>query len=59
MEELHVEHLSDSHTLLASLFRDVINSEFLQRQLLDGNTEFEYACIDASMVRPTAISREA
>jgi EKC/KEOPS complex subunit CGI121/TPRKB len=58
MEELHLEHLSDSHTLLASLFRDVINPEFLQRQLLDWNAEFEYAFIDAAVVRSTAISRE-
>jgi EKC/KEOPS complex subunit CGI121/TPRKB len=34
-----------------ALYRDVQNAAFLRQQLLSGNKEFEYAFIDASMVR--------
>lgn len=39
--------------LRVCLFKDVKNASFLRQQLLDGNTEFEYAFLDAS----TLISR--
>ena len=39
--------------LHVALYRDVKNAAFLKQQLLDGNTDFEYAFIDASMVLTT------
>lgn len=56
MEELHLEHIPESHTLLVALFQDVTNSRFLQRQLLDANAEFEYAFIDATVVWAKALT---
>ena len=46
---VHLANLSPEY-LLVSLFTDVSNAGFLRQQLLDGNTEFEYAFIDASTV---------
>lgn len=34
-----------------SLFRDVKNAAFLRKQLMDGNAAFEYAFLDATMVK--------
>jgi EKC/KEOPS complex subunit CGI121/TPRKB len=34
----------------AALFRDVKNSAFLRQQLLESNTDFEYAFLDATSV---------
>lgn len=34
----------------AALYRDVQNASFLKAQLLAGQSEYEYAFIDASMV---------
>lgn len=34
-----------------ALFKDVTNAAFLRSQLLAGNQEFDYAFLDASMVR--------
>lgn len=51
LQSIHLEHLPASHVLHVTLFRSVSNAAFLQQQLLDGNSEFEYAFIDASVVR--------
>jgi Kinase binding protein CGI-121 len=42
-------HVPD-HVVCIALFKDVTNASFLRQQLLDGNTDFEYAFIDASTV---------
>lgn len=51
LETLSLEHLPKRYQVHLALFHDVKNAEFLQKQLLEGNTEFEYAFLDASMVR--------
>ena len=50
LHSLHLAHLPSSLTLHLALYEDVKNAAFLHQQLLDGNTEFEYAFIDASVV---------
>jgi len=50
LQSFNLEHLPLSHTIYVALFKDVKNSAFLHQQLLDGNTEFEYAFIDASLI---------
>jgi len=52
LESLNLEHLPSSHTIYIALFRNVKNAAFLHQQLLAGNTDFEYAFIDASVVSP-------
>lgn len=47
---LTLPHLTD-YPLFVGLFEDVQNAPFLRKQLLDGNTDFEYAFLDVSMVR--------
>ena len=51
MTKVQLAHLPPPHnTLYLALFADVQNAQFLRQQLLDGNREFEYAFIDASML---------
>ncbi|KAI1454680.1 hypothetical protein F4805DRAFT_469204 [Annulohypoxylon moriforme] len=50
LETIHLEHVPSSHTVHIGLFKDVTNAEFLQKQLLSRNSEFEYAFIDATSV---------
>jgi EKC/KEOPS complex subunit CGI121/TPRKB len=50
LQSIHLEHLPVSHVLHVALFHAVSNAAFLHQQLLDGNSEFEYAFIDASVV---------
>ncbi|KAF9885715.1 hypothetical protein FE257_012600 [Aspergillus nanangensis] len=48
-----VETLNLSHLPLPvhlALFQDVHNAPFLRQQLISGNSDFEYALIDASMI---------
>lgn len=47
MEIVLLPHLPD-YPLWLCLFKDVKNASFLRKQLLDGNTDFEYAFLDAS-----------
>lgn len=47
MEAIALPHLSDQ-PLQICLFKEVKNAAFLRKQLLEGNTEFEYAFLDAS-----------
>lgn len=49
MGEIVVPHLPQ-HGLHVCLFKNVKNSSFLRQQLLDGNHEFEYAFLDASVL---------
>lgn len=50
LESFDLEHLPAGYTIHVALFKDVTNVGFLHQQLLAGNTEFEYAFIDASVV---------
>jgi EKC/KEOPS complex subunit CGI121/TPRKB len=64
LQSIHLEHLPTSHVVHFALFHSTSNAAFLHQQLLDGNAEFEYAFIDASVVRATvslvytSVSRE-
>lgn len=49
METITLPHLPQ-HPLQVSLFENVKNAPFLRQQLLDGNTAFEYAFLDASVL---------
>jgi len=50
LDSLNLEHVPSSHTIHIALFRNVKNAAFLHQQLLTGNTAFEYAFIDASVI---------
>lgn len=50
LEALYLEHVSSTHRVYATFFKDVSNADFLHQQLLARNTDFEYAFIDASSV---------
>lgn len=50
LEEIRLSHLPPSLSLYIGLYQSVQNAAFLRQQLLTGNTDFEYALIDASMV---------
>lgn len=50
LQTIHLEHLPTTPIHIA-LYRNVTNASFLQQQLLAGNTDFEYAFIDANVVR--------
>lgn len=50
LEEIRLEHVPDTHRVLAGLYRNVSNAGYLQSQLLARNADFEYAFIDASSV---------
>lgn len=49
MEIVQLPHLLQ-HPLRIMLFQDVKNAPFLRQQLLDGNTDFEYAFLDAGLL---------
>lgn len=50
LQTIHLSHLPPSTAVHVALYKDLQNASFLREQLLSGNTEFEYAFIDASMV---------
>ncbi|KAB8304130.1 hypothetical protein EYC80_003550 [Monilinia laxa] len=50
LQTLPLEHLPPSHTLHIALYHNLLNAPFLHQQLLSGNTDFEYAFIDASVI---------
>ena len=52
METIILPHLPQ-YPLHICLFKDVTNAAFLRQQLLDGNTDFEYAFLDASVLLST------
>lgn len=49
METIVLPHL-ETHPLLIGLYTNVANASHLRQQLLAGNTDFEYAFLDASLV---------
>ena len=51
IQTLSLAHLPPSLAVHVALYQDLNNASFLQQQLLLGNSEFEYAFIDASVVR--------
>lgn len=57
LESLHLEHLPPGYDIHIGFYQDVKNASFLHQQLLAGNTDFEYALVDASVVS-TISSRE-
>ena len=50
LQTLNLAHLPPALAVHIALYEDVRNAAFLQQQLLDGNPDFEYALIDASVV---------
>ena len=59
MEQISLAHMPPELAVYATYFADVENASFLREQLLAGNTDFEYAFIDASMVGTHPVTREA
>lgn len=53
LQTLHLSHLPPSLAVHVALYQDLQNASYLRQQLLAGNSEFEYALIDASVVRRT------
>lgn len=47
---IQLEHIPRPHSVHLALFKNVQNAAFLRDQLLAGNTDFEYAFIDATTV---------
>lgn len=54
-ETFALEHVPTEHAVHIALFRDVSNADFLHKQLLSRNADFEYAFIDASVVRSHSV----
>jgi len=50
LQTINLEHLPTDYTIHIALYRNIKNASFLHQQLLAGNTDFEYALIDASIV---------
>lgn len=55
LETFHLMHLPSSLAVHVALFRDLKNAVYLRQQLLDGNTDFEYALIDANVVSESSV----
>lgn len=55
VQTLSLAHTPSSLAVNAALYKDVQNASFLRQQLLQGNSEFEYALIDASTVRQASM----
>lgn len=51
LQTLHLVHLPPDLAVHVALYTNVKNASFLRDQLMQGNQEFEYALIDASIVR--------
>ncbi|MCJ1241184.1 hypothetical protein MMC14_009188 [Varicellaria rhodocarpa] len=49
----HITHLPTELAVYIALFRGLRNASFLRQQLLDGNTEYEYAFLDAASILST------
>ena len=50
VQTIQLAHLPPSLAVHVALYQDLKNAPFLREQLISGNTEFEYAFIDASVV---------
>lgn len=51
LQTLNLAHLPPDLAVHIALYTDLQNAPFLRDQLLRGNPDFEYALIDASVVR--------
>jgi len=56
IQPYYLPHLQD-YPIFIALYRDVQNADLLRQQLLDGNTDFEYAFLDATRVRTVLIPK--
>ncbi len=50
LQTFELAHLPPDLLVYVALYQDLKNAPFLRQQLLDGNSEYEYALIDASVV---------
>lgn len=50
LQTLHLAHLPPELAVHVALYTDIRNASFLRDQLLQGNPDFEYALVDASVV---------
>jgi EKC/KEOPS complex subunit CGI121/TPRKB len=50
VQKINLAHVPPDLAIYAALYTNVENARFLKEQLLAGNSEFEYAFIDASVV---------
>ncbi|OAX78306.1 hypothetical protein ACJ72_07388 [Emergomyces africanus] len=53
LKTIQLSHVRSNCPVHVALYRDLQNASFLREQLLSGNTEFEYAFIDAAMILST------
>lgn len=51
LQTFHLSHLPPELAVHVALYQGLQNATFLRQQLLDGNPAFEYALIDAGVVR--------
>ena len=56
LQTIRFEHVPVTHAVHVGLFRNVKNAAHLQSQLISRNADFEYAFIDASVVRLSQVS---
>ncbi len=50
LQKIQLSHMPPELVLHVALYHDVKNAIYLRQQLLDGNADYEYAFIDASMI---------
>ena len=50
LQNFHLAHLPPDLAVHVALYTEVQNAPYLRDQLLQGNQDFEYALIDASVV---------
>ena len=50
LQTLHLAHLPPDLAVQIALYTEVQNAPYIRDQLLQGNQDFEYALIDASVV---------
>ena len=50
VETVNIQHMPPEHPVYIGLYKDVKNATFLRQQLLEGNSQYEYAFIDASII---------
>lgn len=53
LKTLNLAHMPPELAIHVALYKNVENASFLKEQLLAGNTDFEYAFIDASIILST------
>ena len=53
LKTLNLAHMPPELAVHVAIYKNVENAPFLKEQLLAGNTDFEYAFIDASMILST------